>query len=93
LEYEVVVRPAAQRQLGKLRGPLSIALHGAILALGDDPRPPGAIKLTGGLDLWRVRIHIDGRPWRIVYQIDDGASFIRVVRVVARDEGTYRGLK
>jgi len=93
LAFTVVVRPAAQRQLAKLRGPLSIALHGAILALGDDPRPPGAIKLAGSSDLWRIRIRLDGRPWRLVYQIDDRASLVRVLRVVARDEGTYRGLR
>ena len=93
MEYEVVVRPAAQRQLGKLRGEMSVALHGAIVTLGDDPRPPGVIKLAGGSDLWRIRIRIDGRPWRIVYEIDDRARRIRVLRVVARDEGTYRGLK
>jgi mRNA-degrading endonuclease RelE of RelBE toxin-antitoxin system len=91
LAYKVVVRPSAQRQLGKLRGSLSIVLHGAILSLSD-PRPPGAIKLVGSSDLWRIRIRIDGRPWRVVYQIDDRANVVRVVRVVRRDEGAYRGL-
>ena len=86
------MRPSAQRQLGKLRGPLSIAVHGAILTLSDDPRPPGAIKLAGGSNVWRIRIRIEGRHWRVVYQIDDRANVVRVLRVVARDEGTYRGL-
>lgn len=92
MAYKVVVRPAAQRQLGKLRGSLSIALHGALLTLADDPRPPGAIKLVGRPALWRIRIRIDGQPWRVVYEIDDRAGVVRVVRVVARDEGTYRRL-
>ncbi len=93
MRYTIVVRPAAQRQLAGLRGPLSVALHGAIITLADNPRPPGAVKLVGGSNLWRIRIRIDGLPWRVVYQIDDHETMIRVVRVASRDEGTYRGLK
>jgi mRNA interferase RelE/StbE len=91
--YAVVLRPAVQRQLAKLRGPRSVAVHGAMLTLGDEPRPPGAIKLAGRQRLWRVRIRLDGRAWRIVYEIDDSAKVVRVVRIAPRDEGTYRGLK
>lgn len=93
MEYKVVVRPAAQRQLGKLRGSLSIVLHGAILTLGDDPRPRGATKLVGSPDLWRIRVRIDGRTWRAIYQVDDTARVVVILRVAARDEGTYRGLR
>ena len=92
MAYKVVLHPSAQRQLEKLRGSLSIAVHGALLTLSDDPRPVGAIKLVGSSDLWRLRIRIDGRSWRVVYQIDDRAKVVRVARVVARTEGTYRGL-
>ena len=89
--YAVVLRPAVQWQLAKLRGPRSVAVNGAMLTLGDEPRPPGAIKLAGRQRLWRVRIRLDARAWRIVYEIDD--SVVRVVRIAPRDEGTYRGLK
>jgi mRNA interferase RelE/StbE len=84
--------PAADRQLGRLRGITFVALRGVILALRDQPRPPGARKLTGRANLWRVRIRIDGRPWRIVYRIDDQQLTIVVARAAARDEGTYRSL-
>ena len=93
MAYRIVLRPAAQRDLQRLRGPLSIALHGALLSLADDPRSHGALKLTGVRDLWRIRLRVDGRPWRIVYQVDDRDKVVRVLRVVPRDEGTYRGLK
>ena len=93
MEYTVLLRPAAQRQLGKLSGPLSIALHGAILALADDPRPRGAVKLVARSGLWRVRVRIFGQPWRIVYQIDDRARLVRVLRVAPRDERTYRAIR
>lgn len=93
MAYSVALRPAAARQLGKVSGPLSVALHGAILSLGGDPRPPGTIKLVGRSGLWRTRLRIFGQPWRIVYQIDDRARLVRVVRIAPRDEGTYRGLR
>lgn len=92
MSYRAALRPAAARQLGRLRGPLSIAIHGALLALADDPRPPGAVKLSGNSDLLRLRIQIDGRRWRMIYTIDDQRRLIVVTRVVRRDEGTYRGL-
>jgi mRNA interferase RelE/StbE len=91
--HRVVLRPAAQRQFRKLQGPLSVALHGALIGLADDPRPPGARKLTGSRDLWRIRLRLDGEPWRIVYQVDDRAQLVRVLRVVRRDEGAYRPIK
>lgn len=92
MAYRVTLRPAAGRELAALRGYAQIALHGAILALGDEPRPRGAIKLAGPLRAWRVRVSILGVPWRIVYQIDDRQGRVRVLRVARRDEGTYRDL-
>lgn len=93
MAYRVSLRPAAARDLRRLRGPLQIALHGAILTLGRDPRPPGTTKLTGMRNTWRVRIRIDGVPWRIVYQIDEQRRWVRVTRVARRDESTYRDLR
>jgi mRNA-degrading endonuclease RelE of RelBE toxin-antitoxin system len=42
---------------------------------------------------WRVRITIDGVPWRLVYQVDDEHRRVRILRIVRRDEGTYRNLR
>ena len=69
-----------------------IALRGVILALSRDPRPTGAAKLRGMRDLWRLRIRIDGRPWRVVYRLDTTERLVLVMRVTPRDEGTYRGI-
>lgn len=90
--YRVELAPAAVRQLERARGPLFIALRGAILALGADPRPAGAGKLAGGAHLWRVRVRIDGSPWRIIYQVRDRDRLVIVTRVARRDESTYRRL-
>jgi len=85
----VILAPAVARSLGKLRGPTFVALRGVILALGDDPRPAGCRKLRGR-DLYRIRLRIDGVPWRVVYQVRDAEELVLVTHVARRDEGTYR---
>jgi mRNA interferase RelE/StbE len=91
--YRVTLRPAAARELDRERDPTRIALYGAILALGDEPKPPGALKLVGSRGIWRVRVNIDGVPWRITYLIDEGQRRVRVLRVARRNKGTYRRLR
>jgi mRNA interferase RelE/StbE len=91
MAYRVSLRPSAARELRKVRGSAQIALHGVVMALGEEPRPRGAIKLTNSLRAWRVRVRIDGVPWRIVYQVDDERRWVRVLRVARRDAATYRG--
>ena len=83
--YTVIVERPAQKQLRavkdkRLRG----ALEREILALADDPRPPGCLKLVGQKDHWRVRVG----DWRIVYRIEDGRLVVVVVRVAPRS-GVY----
>ncbi len=69
-----------------------MALRGVILALAEEPRPPGAAKLAGPTDLWRIRVRIEGLPWRVVYQLRTRERLVVITRVVRRDEGTYRRL-
>jgi mRNA interferase RelE/StbE len=90
--YRVRLTPAARRQLDRLSGPSLAAVRGTILGLASDPRPPGAAKLAGTRDIWRIRLRIDGQPWRIVYQVRRRDRVVIVTRVARRDEGTYRGL-
>jgi mRNA interferase RelE/StbE len=53
----------------------------AIVALADEPRPPGVKKLSGGLEgVWRVRIG----DWRILYDIDDKAGKVILIDVGPR---------
>jgi mRNA-degrading endonuclease RelE of RelBE toxin-antitoxin system len=90
--YRVVLTPAAQRQLGGLRGSALMALRGVILALATEPLPHGGRTLLGSDDLWRIRLRIDGQPWRVVYQLRSKDQVVLVTRVARRDEGTYQGL-
>ncbi len=90
--WRVILTPAAQRQIDRLRGIDLLALRGVILALAEDPRPPGAVKLAGAESLWRVRVRVDGLPWRIVCQLRASEHLVLVSRVVRRDQGRYRRL-
>ena len=92
MAYRVILTPAAERQLDRVHGATLVALRGVILALSDEPRPPGATRVTGRRNLWRVRVRIDGQPWRVIFVLDDRDKTVLVTRVARRDEGTYRGL-
>ena len=84
--YELRFRPAAVRQLRKLPKDALRRLHTATEALRQQPRPPGAIKLAGTDDLWRIRVG----DFRVVYTIADEALVVIVVRIANRRE-VYRG--
>ena len=91
MALRVELTPAAIHQLRRLRDAVSLALRGVILALGEDPFPPGSGKLAGS-DLLRLRVRIDAAPWRVVYQVREAAGVVVVSRVARRDESTYRRL-
>jgi mRNA interferase RelE/StbE len=86
--WRVELAPAAQRQLRKLPPAEAARLRAPILALARDPRPPGAVVLSGSR-FWRLR-------WgdlRVVYAIDDAAHRVAVLRVARRNESTYRRVR
>ena len=82
--HRVRIIRAAQRDLDAITGKLFDQITEAILALGEEPRPQGAIKLTG-LEGYRIRV----RDMRILYRIDDPAKEVIVYRVKHRRE-VYR---
>lgn len=52
-----------------------------IAKLAEDPRPPGTEKLAG-----QSRYRVRQGPYRIVYEIEDAAAVVRVVKVGHRRE-------
>ena len=83
--YRVELSTAAQRQLKRLPPGEAARLRGPILALGIDPRPPGATKLVDA-DFWRLRVG----DLRVIYSIEDPDPLVVVLRVARRSESTYR---
>jgi len=87
--YRVQLATRAERGLRRIRqaDPRSYRrIVEAIRGLADDPRPPGAEKLTGfDPPAWRVRVG----DYRVVYEIDEADVLVIVVNVAPRGE-VYR---
>jgi len=83
--YRVEIAPAAVRQLRRLPPGEAARLRGPILALGLEPRPPGATRVVDS-DWWRLRVG----DLRVVYAIDDARHLVIVLRAARRNESTYR---
>jgi mRNA interferase RelE/StbE len=82
----VELTPAAQRDLRSLDRPVLRRIDARIRSLAEEPRPPGAEKLAGESEVYRVRVG----DYRILYQIHDAVLTVLVVRVRHRRE-VYRG--
>lgn len=83
--YDIQLTAAAKRQFDKLPKPAQRRLSDTLTRLGNDPRPEGVVKLSGAINLYRVRCG----DYRVVYQIEDGRLLIVVVKVGHRRE-VYR---
>lgn len=84
--YELRITAAAAKELDALpRKKDRQAVVARILALAEEPRPPGCVKLSGVAELYRVR---QGR-YRILYTIEDDRLVVVVIRIVDRKEA-YR---
>ncbi|MFC2037128.1 type II toxin-antitoxin system RelE/ParE family toxin [Chloroflexota bacterium] len=54
----------------------------AILALAENPRPPGCRKLRGYDSIYRIRVG----DWRISYSVEDDRLIVLVIEVAPRGE-------
>lgn len=81
-KYSLEIKHSAQRELDALDNAVFARIDRKILALADNPRPPGCKKLTGYKDQWRVRVG----DWRVIYLIDDEANLVTITRVAHRRE-------
>lgn len=82
--YSLQIRKSAVKEIAALPRAACRAIVAKIENLASEPRPHGAEKLSGD-DKYRFR-HGD---YRVVYEIDDGAKSVTVVRVAHRRE-VYR---
>lgn len=84
MSYSIEILRSAQKQMAKIEGKDRDRIVGAIRELSSDPRPLGVTKLTGR-PAWRIRVG----NYRVIYEIDDEAVQILVVRVRHRRDA-YR---
>ena len=80
--YQLKIKRSAEQDLRRLPKFLFQRINQQILALREDPRPPGVRKLKGNIEGWRVRVG----DYRIVFQIDDAAQTVTIIRVRHRRE-------
>jgi mRNA interferase RelE/StbE len=85
--YTVEFERAAKKELDRLDGPIRARVLRKVAALEDDPRPPGATRLVGADDLWRVRVG----DYCVIYAIEDDRLVVIVVRVAGRGK-VYRDI-
>jgi mRNA interferase RelE/StbE len=83
----VTILPSALRQLAGLARRDQQKVKERIDRLAADPRPPGARRLKGELDLFRVRCG----NYRIIYSVEDVQLVVLVVRIGHRRD-IYRAL-
>lgn len=79
--YRIELRPAAVRALRRIDPKGQRHIQGAIVLLGQDPRPPGA-KALQGRDGLRVRVG----SYRIICTVEDNVLLVVVVTVVHRGD-------
>ena len=85
MAYGLVLTRAARKDLDALPREILERADAMILALADNPRPFGWEKLQGFENLYRIRVG----KFRILYEIDKGASTVTIARVAHRRE-VYR---
>ena len=84
--YEIRLASQAERDLKKLPAQVFPRVASVIRDLTSDPRPQGCRKLQASADpTYRLRVG----PHRILYEIDDAARQIKILRVRHRREA-YR---
>jgi len=83
--YEVHLERASENDLKRLPTTTFHRIIPQIRALAENPRPSGCRKITSSKNDWRIRIG----DYRILYEIDEKAKAVRIMRVRHRRE-VYR---
>ena len=83
--HKVYLERAAERDLRRLSAEDFQRVISHIRGLAENPRPTGCRKISGSERDWRIRIG----DYRLIYEIDDKAMAVRVMRLRHRREA-YR---
>ena len=83
--YDLYIERSAERDLKKLSAEDFHRIITHIKRLAENPKSSGCRKLIGSKNEWRQRVG----SHRVIYEIDDKAKVIRIMRVRHRRE-VYR---
>lgn len=79
--FQIIVDRRAEKVIESLQQAQRTRIQKAIDALASEPRPHGAIKMTG-VPSWRIRVG----DYRIIYDIEDQQLIVIVIKVGHRRE-------
>ena len=82
VRYSLEIKYSAQKELDALDDALFARIDAKVLALANNPRPPGCKKLRDFKDQWRIRIG----DYRVVYTLGEAAKTVTAVHVARRRE-------
>ncbi len=81
--YRLVIKSSAAKELEAVGQKVDRArLVASIQELATQPKPVGAEKLSGHIDLYRIRVG----NYHVVYEIDNGQIVVTVIKVGHRKE-------
>lgn len=83
--YSVDLTTTADKELSRIRREQprdAERLEAAIVALGENPHPPGCTPLISLSGVWRIRVG----DYRICYTIDKGVLIVLVLLINTRDD-------
>lgn len=81
MKYELLILRRAQKQLADIPQPDRNRIVQALRSLSNEPRPAGAVKLTGR-NGWRIRVG----DYRVIYEVKDEALVVMVISIGHRRE-------
>lgn len=82
MSYTIEFSRKAERQFRDLPKSIQVKLTPKINALADNPRPRGAKKLEGENELYCICVG----DYRVIYQVQDKALIVLVVKIGDRRE-------
>ena len=87
-EYAIAVDESAIKFMANLEKKIRRQIGSRIDALAQNPRPRGVKPLEGEEGIYRIR----SGDYRIVYQVNDGAKSVYVLRI-AHHRDVYRNIR
>lgn len=81
-EFRILIGASAAREFESLPFAAQPRVRKAIDALAVNPRPPGTIKIRGGVDLFRIRVG----DYRVIFHVYDGKKVVDIVHLRHRRE-------
>jgi len=82
MTFTVIFRPSAQKEFDRLPVSVQKPILRKILALRENPFPPGSKKLKGPDGFHRLRIG----DYRVIYEMEGQMLYIYVVRIGHRKD-------